>query len=233
MADDFLKFQDPATVDRKLDAESLTVGANTVYRERVQLAGATATAIARILNGAPSAADFRLLNSLIGMYTPNGDTLINDVNDCLKVELVNDLAGSAVDADDGSIAAGQSNVALTLALQYGWNGSAWVRISRADPLIVHNNHQTTGTTTGVNVTTSAAQVLASNANRKGVLFHNISDTRILIRFNTAPDATSGAEIGIPLEANGDRIVFGSLIDTRAVQAIHGGSGNKRLLITEW
>lgn len=45
MADSFVPFQNPGTVDGKLDTESLTVGANTVLRERVQIAGKTPTSI--------------------------------------------------------------------------------------------------------------------------------------------------------------------------------------------
>lgn len=48
MADDFIGLDESATIDKKLDTESLTVGANTVHRERVQIAGAAATAIAGV-----------------------------------------------------------------------------------------------------------------------------------------------------------------------------------------
>ena len=42
MADAILGVDEPTTIDVKLDGESLTVGANTVFRERVQLAGVLA-----------------------------------------------------------------------------------------------------------------------------------------------------------------------------------------------
>jgi len=48
MSDSFLPYQNPTTTDKKLDSESLTVGANTVERERVQIAGSTATLIAPV-----------------------------------------------------------------------------------------------------------------------------------------------------------------------------------------
>jgi len=48
MADSYLPYQDPTTVSRRLDSESLTVGLNTVERERVQLAGRSATDIVPI-----------------------------------------------------------------------------------------------------------------------------------------------------------------------------------------
>lgn len=38
----------------KLDNESLTVGANTVYRQRIQITGTTATAIMAVVNSTPS-----------------------------------------------------------------------------------------------------------------------------------------------------------------------------------
>lgn len=43
MADSYIALDEPTTVDKKLDTEQVTVGANTVERERVQLAGAGAT----------------------------------------------------------------------------------------------------------------------------------------------------------------------------------------------
>lgn len=48
MSDSFLAYQSPTTVDKKLDSETLTVGANTVERERVQMSGRAATDIAPI-----------------------------------------------------------------------------------------------------------------------------------------------------------------------------------------
>lgn len=48
MANSFLPFQNPTTTDEKLDTEELTVGANDVHRERVQIAGTAADAIAPV-----------------------------------------------------------------------------------------------------------------------------------------------------------------------------------------
>lgn len=48
MSDTTLGYQQPSLQDLKLDAESLTVGANTVVRERIQMAGKSATDIAPI-----------------------------------------------------------------------------------------------------------------------------------------------------------------------------------------
>lgn len=48
MADSYIGYQNPSSVDKKLDSESVTVGANTVERERVQISGTGATAIAPV-----------------------------------------------------------------------------------------------------------------------------------------------------------------------------------------
>lgn len=48
MADGTIGIDEPTTIDLKLDTESLTVGANTVQRERIQIAGATALQIAPV-----------------------------------------------------------------------------------------------------------------------------------------------------------------------------------------
>ena len=48
MADNYLGYEEPGTVDKKLDTESLTVGLNTVHRERIQISGSTASQIAPV-----------------------------------------------------------------------------------------------------------------------------------------------------------------------------------------
>lgn len=48
MADSFVGIAEPGSITAKIDAESLVVGANTVLRERIQIAGATALQIAGV-----------------------------------------------------------------------------------------------------------------------------------------------------------------------------------------
>lgn len=55
MADGFLGFQSPGTSDKKLDTEELTVGTNTVERERVVIAGTGATEVAAVKATTPAA----------------------------------------------------------------------------------------------------------------------------------------------------------------------------------
>lgn len=57
MANSYIAIDEPAVTDKKLDTEQLTVGANTVERERVQIAGAAAAEIAPV-----SATDGLLVN---------------------------------------------------------------------------------------------------------------------------------------------------------------------------
>lgn len=54
MADGTIAVDEPSTVDKLLDTTSLTVGGNTVERERIILAGATDVALASVLNAAPT-----------------------------------------------------------------------------------------------------------------------------------------------------------------------------------
>lgn len=48
----------PDGTGKNVDNESLAVGANTVYRQRVQIAGALAAEIARVLNTAPTGTEY-------------------------------------------------------------------------------------------------------------------------------------------------------------------------------
>ena len=54
MADSFLPYKNPDTTDKKLDSESLTVGSDTVERERVQVAGKGAAEIQDVKNAKPA-----------------------------------------------------------------------------------------------------------------------------------------------------------------------------------
>lgn len=53
MADSFLPYKNPDTTDAKLDSESLTVGSDTVERERIQIAGKGAAEIAEVKDAPP------------------------------------------------------------------------------------------------------------------------------------------------------------------------------------
>lgn len=54
MTDSYIAIDEPSTTDKKADTEELTVGSNTVQRERIQVAGAAAAAIAAVVNATPT-----------------------------------------------------------------------------------------------------------------------------------------------------------------------------------
>ena len=114
-------------------------------------------------------------------------------------------------------ATGQGDVPVTL-------DSEQVAISDADAY-------TTPTHTAVNVTTGTGEVLASNANRLYALLVNDSDTTIYIKLGVAAVANQG----IRLNANGGNYEMSAMLGnlyTGAINGIHGGTGNKALLMTE-
>ena len=89
----------------------------------------------------------------------------------------------------------------------------------------------TATHTAVNVTTSSAAVLAANANRLHALLVNDSDTAIYLKLG----ATAVANQGIRLNASGGSYEMSELegnLYVGAINGIHGGTGNKVLVIME-
>jgi len=83
----------------------------------------------------------------------------------------------------------------------------------------------------LSVTTNSQTALAENANRKYASFQNDSDTVIYLKVGAAAVANEG----IRLNPNGGSYEMSSAtgnLDTRAVYAIHAGTGNKTLLVAE-
>jgi len=81
------------------------------------------------------------------------------------------------------------------------------------------------------VTTSSQQALAINTNRKYVMLINDSDTVIYLKIGAAAVANEG----IRVNSNGGVYEMSSAIGnlhTGVINAIHGGAGNKNLLIVE-
>lgn len=85
MADSYLPYQNPSTTDKKLDSESVSVGANDVERERVQIAGSGASEIAAVKNTDPASNAYGSvvrdpgLNSRIGevQASPTANTVLD------------------------------------------------------------------------------------------------------------------------------------------------------------
>lgn len=60
MSNGFIAVGAPASTDKRLDTEELSVGGQTVQRERVQIAGATDVALSTVGNSAPAASAYGL-----------------------------------------------------------------------------------------------------------------------------------------------------------------------------
>lgn len=85
----------------------------------------------------------------------------------------------------------------------------------------------TETTVSVGVTSTA--VLGANADRKFLQIINDSDEVIYLAFDGGAAVLNEAT---RLNANGSSIVFDRYVPKAAIKAIHGGTGNKTLLVTE-
>ena len=87
------------------------------------------------------------------------------------------------------------------------------------------------THTAINVTTSTGEALAANTSRRWLLIENDSDTAIYCKVGVAAVLNQG----IRLNANGGSWELSPRLgnyNTGAVNCIHGGTGNKVLLVTE-
>ena len=95
MADSFVQVP-PDGSGKKLDSEQLVVGSDTVQRERMQIAGAIAAAIAGVLNADPAGSEYALLARLIETKSPK----------VTYVTTATVAAGSSVDLDSDQIGSG-------------------------------------------------------------------------------------------------------------------------------
>lgn len=79
MANGTVGINEPASPNKLLDAETLTVATNTVFRERVQVTGAVDVEIARVENAAPGSTDYGLVTRNIpsGTQTVSGTVTAN------------------------------------------------------------------------------------------------------------------------------------------------------------
>lgn len=84
MADSFLPLQN-VTADYKADTESLSVGVNTVHRERVQIAGALASEITRVRAVLPSFGDYGAVTRPIGWATTGGLEMTDETYRAIRI----------------------------------------------------------------------------------------------------------------------------------------------------
>lgn len=86
--------------------------------------------------------------------------------------------------------------------------------------------------TQVNVTTSSTPLIAANADRKSLRITNDSDAVIYLNLAGAAAVLNRGE---RMNASGSNLEMSNLLGnlvTGAITAIHGGAGNKSVLITE-
>ncbi len=114
----------------KLDTELLTVGAESVNRERMQIAGAVAAEIARVLNSDPAAGDYGLVTREAGPVSPQ----ISTGSDTNIVPLANATVDSAqlTASTTGKLLAFEAcgTVAFKVQLQTVINNVATTRMTR-------------------------------------------------------------------------------------------------------
>lgn len=118
MSNSFLGYQNPTTTDKKLDSESLTVGSNTVERERVQISGAADTEIARVKNSEPASTDHGLVvrevqpTSIVSArknLTTNAERLAATNTPCRQVTIMADPDNTGyISIGDANIVASQT-----------------------------------------------------------------------------------------------------------------------------
>lgn len=120
MADSFIIIDEPAVTDKKLDTEQLTVGANTVERERVQIAGAAATAIAGVDSANGLDVDVTRLPALVAGTANIGDVDIasplgaGTEAAAVRVTIATDSTGVlSVDDNAGSLTIDNATLSVT------------------------------------------------------------------------------------------------------------------------
>ena len=138
------------------------------------------------------------------------------------------LAGGATEATLAAINAVLNAIDIGIPASVGQAAMA-----ASMPVVIASDQTviTTPTHTPANVTTTTGEVLASNANRLYAILVNNSDTVIYIKWGAAAVANQG----IRLNANGGSYEMSAMLGNLylgAVNGIHGGSGNKVLLVTE-
>lgn len=101
-------------------------------------------------------------------------------------------------------------------------------VSASNPLPIGPS-KGTPTETVVSVATTSTSVLASNASRKFLQIINDSDEVVYIAFD---GAAAVAHEGTRLNPEGGAVTLDRYVPTAAIKAIHEGTGNKKLLVTE-
>ena len=108
----------PDSTGKKIDSSEITVGANTVERQRINIADpTTAAAIASILNSAPAGTEYALLTRLISSIAAPVMVKLTDGTNVLTLE------NTSADADPTSDLAVPAECYNLV-----FNGTTWDRL---------------------------------------------------------------------------------------------------------
>jgi hypothetical protein len=120
VADGFVQVA-PDSTGKMLDTESLTVGVNTVHRQREQVVGAAAAEIARVMNTAPASTDYGLVTRLASSALATNRTAtgtITALNGAVEID-TNGAGGVGVAITGTWVATLQFQVSVD-------NGATWI-----------------------------------------------------------------------------------------------------------
>jgi hypothetical protein len=191
MADDFLGYQNPDTVDEKLDTESLTVGANDVHRERIQVAGTGATDVAPVDGTAGLKVNLGADNdvTVAGTVTAELSATDNAVLDDIAADT--ESIKTAVEILDNAISGSeiQADVITLPSIPSGTN------------IIGRVGHDITGIGHGVTTVTTAGTdvtLAASTACKRVVIQSQTDNTSLIAVGGIGVDATIATGNGIIL-----------------------------------
>lgn len=176
MADGTIKVTEG--VDKFLDAESLTVGANTVYRERVQIAGTGATDLAPVDATAGLKVNLGADNdvTVTGSVTANAGTNLN--TSALALEAGGNLAAAATSLAtlDNIVSGSEAQVDIVAPLPAGTNNIGDVDVlSSALPTGASTLAEQQSQTTALQIMDDWDNAASDGASVSGDVAHDSAD----------------------------------------------------------
>lgn len=176
MSDTTIPVQNPTTIDTRLDAESLTVSAVVVARERLQIAGAADVEIARVKNAFPAVGDYGLV--------------VRPLSEPVEVTYLTSAGRTTTQTQADQSNPGYKGIAVILDMTSVGTGSVTLEIDGKDPLSGKYVSLLTGAAVTTNVTNVytvyPALVAVANVTASAALWKTF---RIKVTANNANSAT--------------------------------------------
>lgn len=222
MADSYIAIDEPAVVDKKLDTEEITVGANTVQRERVILSGVGATDFS--LPVAHDAVDSGNPLKIGGKARSSAPADVSSTGD--RVDAYFDMKGRLkVDASDVAVPITDNSGSLTV--DYATTGSG----TATGALRVELPTNGTGVIATVSAVTAITNALPAGTNAIGKLAANsgvdIGDVDVTTVGTITPGtaATSLGKAEDAAHSSGDVGVFALAVSNENNTAFGAASGD--------